>query len=94
MVIDIAFILINTVVGNVLEPKMMGRKLGLSTLIVFLSLLFWGWLLGTVGMLLSVPLTMGLKIALEANPNTIKYAELLGDVMMCKMLNDENLFFI
>ncbi|WP_249961949.1 AI-2E family transporter [Histophilus somni] len=80
LVVSIAFILINTVVGNVLEPKMMGRKLGLSTLIVFLSLLFWGWLLGTVGMLLSVPLTMGLKIALEANPNTIKYAELLGDV--------------
>ncbi|OOS01209.1 hypothetical protein B0186_04600 [Canicola haemoglobinophilus] len=78
--VSIAVILINTVVGNVLEPKMMGRRLGLSTLIVFLSLLFWGWLLGTVGMLLSVPLTMVLKIVLEASPNTIKYAELLGDV--------------
>ncbi|WP_032092512.1 AI-2E family transporter [Necropsobacter rosorum] len=73
-------IAINMVMGNMLEPKMMGRTLGLSTLVVFLSLLFWGWLLGTVGMFLSVPLTMVLKIALEASPATIKYALLLGDV--------------
>ena len=58
----------------------MGRTLGLSTLVVFLSLLFWGWLLGTVGMLLSVPLTMALKIMLEASPSSKKYAALLGDV--------------
>lgn len=70
----------NMVIGNILEPKMMGRTLGLSTLIVFLSLLFWGWLLGTVGMLLSVPLTMVVKIALEASPSTLKYAALLGEV--------------
>lgn len=71
---------INMVIGNVLEPRMMGRTLGLSTLVVFLSLLFWGWLLGTVGMLLSVPLTMALKIALESSPTTIRYAGLLGEV--------------
>ena len=70
---------INMIIGNVLEPRLMGKKLGLSTLVVFLSLLFWGWLLGTVGMLLSVPLTMALKIALEASPTTVKYALLLGD---------------
>ncbi|AAU37035.1 MULTISPECIES: AI-2E family transporter [Basfia] len=73
-------IAINMLIGNFLEPKLMGRTLGLSTLVVFLSLLFWGWLLGTVGMLLSVPLTMALKIMLEASPNTTKYAALLGDV--------------
>lgn len=71
---------INMLVGNVIEPRMMGKRLGLSTLVVFLSLLFWGWLLGTVGMLLSVPLTMALKIALESSPNTLRYAGLLGDV--------------
>ncbi|WGE56203.1 AI-2E family transporter [Actinobacillus equuli] len=71
---------INMLFGNVLEPKMMGKRLGLSTLVVFLSLLFWGWLLGTVGMLLSVPLTMALKIALESNPSSRRYAILLGDV--------------
>lgn len=71
---------INMVIGNVIEPRMMGRTLGLSTLVVFLSLLFWGWILGTVGMLLSVPLTMALKIALESSPSTVRYALLLGDV--------------
>ncbi|MFD0965671.1 AI-2E family transporter [Seminibacterium arietis] len=78
--VSVGIIVINIVIGNILEPKMTGRSLGLSTLVVFLSLLFWGWLLGTVGMLLSVPLTMVLKIALEASPSTLKYAALLGDV--------------
>lgn len=78
--VTIGIIAINVLIGNVLEPRMMGRTLGLSTLIVFLSLLFWGWLLGTVGMLLSVPLTMALKIALESNPSTRRYAILLGNI--------------
>lgn len=78
--VSVGVMAINMVIGNILEPRMMGRTLGLSTLVVFLSLLFWGWLLGTVGMLLSVPLTMALKIALESNPSTVRYAGLLGDV--------------
>lgn len=78
--VSVSIMLINMVIGNILEPRMMGRTLGLSTLVVFLSLLFWGWLLGTVGMLLSVPLTMALKIALESNPSTVRYAGLLGDI--------------
>lgn len=70
---------INIVVGSMVEPKMMGSQLGLSTLIVFISLIFWGWLLGIVGMFLSVPLTMATKIALEANPATEKLAYILGN---------------
>lgn len=83
--VAIGVIVVNMIIGNVIEPKMMGRRLGLSTLVVFLSLLFWGWVLGTVGMLLSVPLTMALKIALESSPNTVRYALLLGDVAEDKL---------
>ncbi|KGQ71302.1 membrane protein [Chelonobacter oris] len=74
----VAYFVVNTVFGNIVEPKVMGKHLGLSTLVVFISLIFWGWLLGTVGMFLSVPLTMATKIALEASPSTEKFAYLLG----------------
>ena len=56
----------------------MGKSLGLSTFVIFLSLLFWGFLFGTVGMFLSVPLTRSIKIALEQNPRTKAFAILLG----------------
>ncbi len=71
------YIFINVIVGNVIEPRWMGRGLGLSSLVVFLSLVFWGWVLGPVGMLLSVPLTMTVKIGLEASENTRWLAVLL-----------------
>ena len=69
---------INMVFGNFLEPRLMGRSLGLSTLVVFLSLVLWGWVLGPVGMVLSVPLTMILRIALDSSDNTRWLAVLLG----------------
>ncbi|HEY5644549.1 MAG TPA: AI-2E family transporter, partial [Pseudomonadales bacterium] len=72
------YLAINIVMGNVVEPRYMGRGLGLSTLVVFLSLVVWGWLLGPVGMFLSVPLTMTAKIALESNPNSQWLALLLS----------------
>ncbi len=76
--VALAFVLVNTIMGNMVEPRLMGRGMGLSTLVVFLSLIFWGWLLGTVGMLLSVPLTMVVKIALESRDETKWLAVLLS----------------
>ena len=72
------YLIINVVFGNVIEPRFMGRGLGLSTLVVFLSLVFWGWVLGPVGMFLSVPLTMTAKIALDTRDDTRWIAVMLG----------------
>ena len=72
------YLSINTIVGNVIEPRVMGRGLGLSPLIVLVSLVFWGWVLGPVGMLLSVPLTMMVKISLEVFPDTRWIGVLMG----------------
>jgi predicted PurR-regulated permease PerM len=78
MIIAAGFVVINVVIGSVIEPRFMGRGLGLSTLVVFLSLLFWGWVLGPVGMLLSVPLTITAKIALDSREESRWIAVLLG----------------
>ena len=74
----LGYLVINTLLANVIEPRVMGRSMGLSTLVVFLSLVFWGWVLGPIGMLLSVPLTVILKLALEGQERTRWMAVLLG----------------
>ncbi len=77
ILIAMGYLAVNLLIGNFIEPRLMGRSMGLSTLVVFLSLIFWGWVLGPVGMLLSVPLTMTLVIALESSTSTRRFALLL-----------------
>lgn len=72
------YLIINVFIGNLLEPKLMGRGLNLSPLVVFLSLVFWGWILGPVGMLLSIPLTIMVKIALDNDKDTRWISIMLG----------------
>jgi AI-2 transport protein TqsA len=73
----LAFLAVNIIIGNFVDPRLIGRKLGLSPLIVIISLIFWGWVLGPIGMLLSVPLTMIVKIALATDEQTRWFAVLL-----------------
>ena len=75
----VGFLAINNVVGTIIEPRIAGRHLGLSPLIVFLSLIFWGWILGPVGMFLSVPLTMMVRLVAESSENMRWLAVVLSD---------------
>jgi len=72
------YIVVGFTVGNVVEPRLMGRKFGLSTLVVFLSLILWGSLLGPIGVILCIPFTMTLKFACESSESLQWIAILLG----------------
>ncbi|MDJ0926932.1 MAG: AI-2E family transporter [Gammaproteobacteria bacterium] len=72
------FATVNVVFGNFLEPRLLGHGVGISPLIVFVGLFFWGWVFGPVGMLLSVPLTMTVKMAVESSESTRWIGMLLG----------------
>ena len=76
--LSIGYAVVNTAVSNFLEPQLMGRHLGLSPLIVFMSLVFWGWAWGPIGMFLSVPITMLVKILFENSDDLRWVATLMG----------------
>jgi AI-2 transport protein TqsA len=78
LLVAVGFVVVNVVIGNFIDPYLMGRTLGLSTLVVFLSLVFWGWMWGSIGMLLSVPLTMMIKILLD-NTDDLQWVAVLLD---------------
>ena len=72
------YIFTNVAIGSVLEPRIMGKGMGLSAFTVFFGLIFWGFILGPIGMFLSVPITMTIKFILDYNPKTRWIAVLLG----------------
>ena len=78
LIVAAGYFVVNTVFGNLIEPNLLGRRLGLSTLVVILSLIFWGWVWGPVGALLAVPLTMVVKIMLE-NTSDLRWVAVLLD---------------
>ncbi len=78
LLVATGYVVFNISIGNFAEPLLMGKTLGLSTLVVFLSLVFWGWMWGSIGMLLSVPLTMIIKILLE-NTDDLRWVSVMLD---------------
>ena len=78
IILVVGYFILNNVLGGFVEPRVMGRRLQLSTFTVLLSLLFWGWVLGPIGMLLSIPLTIAVKMALETDPRSRWIAILIG----------------
>ncbi|WP_111640899.1 AI-2E family transporter [Marinimicrobium alkaliphilum] len=79
LVVVVIYAVPNVLIGSVLEPRLMGQTLGLSPVVVLVSLLVWGWVFGPVGMLLSILLTMIVKLALESSPHTRWLGILLSD---------------
>ena len=73
------YLTINMVIGNILEPNIMGKGLGLSALVIFLSMTLWGWVLGPTGMILSVPLTMAMQFLFAQYKETEWIALMLSD---------------
>jgi predicted PurR-regulated permease PerM len=86
-ILAIGYLAINISIGSFLEPRVMGEGMGLSPLVVLVSLIFWGWVLGPVGMVLAVPLTVILRITLLSQPHTLWIAILLGPAVP-KSLDD------
>jgi AI-2 transport protein TqsA len=73
------YVAVNLVVDNIIEPRVMGRAAGLSPLVVLVAMLFWGFVLGPIGALLSVPLTVVLRAGLSLSPGLRWIALLLDD---------------
>ena len=74
--IALCLIGIQFVIGNLIDPRIIGRSLNLSPLVVLFSLIFWGWLWGIIGMFLAVPMAVIIKIILE-NSQSLRFLGIL-----------------
>jgi AI-2 transport protein TqsA len=73
------FLAVNLLVDNVLEPRVMGRAMGLSPLVVLIAMMVWGLVLGPIGALLSVPLTIAMRTLLVGGAGLTWVEALLSD---------------
>jgi predicted PurR-regulated permease PerM len=74
--VGVAYLTVNTLVGNLIEPRMLGTRLGMSPFVVLVGMLFWGWVWGPAGALISVPILAATKIVLENIPDLAWVGEL------------------
>ena len=74
----IFLVVVQVAIGNIVEPRMQGRKLSLNTVVVILGLVFWGYLWGVTGMILSVPLLVLTKVILSQLPDAQVMMRLMG----------------
>ncbi|MDX1589721.1 MAG: AI-2E family transporter [Oleiphilaceae bacterium] len=79
LLVLVLYTVVNVGIGSYIEPQFMGQSLGVSPLVVLISLLIWGWVFGPIGMLLSIPLTMIVKLALESSSQTRWMGILMSD---------------
>ena len=77
LVVMLGYVIINFGISNGLEPRIMGQQLGIRFVWIFVSLVAWGWILGPVGMLLAVPLTMTFRIMFDNHDDTRWIANIL-----------------
>ena len=89
LITAIIYFVINTLVGNVIEPQLMGKNLGISPLIVFVAMLFWGFILGPIGMLIATPLMITIKIIFDSRPVTRDIGIMLSDDAEVRSLEKE-----
>ncbi len=87
--ITLWYLVVNTVIGNILEPRIMGRGLGMSALMIFLSMTFWGWVFGPTGMILSAPLTMIIQFIFAQYTETKWIALMLSDYEIERSVSKE-----
>ena len=89
----LVYLAVNFIIGSLIEPRLLGKGMGLSTAVIFISLIFWGWLFGPVGMFLSVPLTMVLKVMMEGNESSRYFAILIGTKEEAEKIIEKNKTF-
>jgi predicted PurR-regulated permease PerM len=90
LIAGILYLVVNFIIGSVIEPRIMGKGMGLSTAVILLSLMFWGWLFGPIGMFLSVPLTMVLKVFLQSSESSKYFAILIGTEKEALQIIEQN----